>query len=168
MLYGFDPLWLMFAIPGLLLGLYAQFKLSSAYKKYMRVGVESGQSGAAVAREILDRNGLTDVPVDTFPVNVTTQSLGGVKWNVTRQRSSSSAIGSGGDQSNRASAGTRFRLASDREIGILKQIANLGCRPEGVNLGRKARHGGLILGPKTDDQTPRRAQDASKFPGAVK
>lgn len=47
MMHGFDPLWLMFAIPGLLLGLYAQFKLSSTYKKYMQVGVASGLSGQA-------------------------------------------------------------------------------------------------------------------------
>ena len=29
-------------IPGLLLGMYAQYKLSSAYGKYMRVPAESG------------------------------------------------------------------------------------------------------------------------------
>lgn len=63
MMHGFDPLWLLFMIPGLLLGLYAQFKLSSTYGKYMQVGVASGLSGAEAAREILDRNGLPDVPV---------------------------------------------------------------------------------------------------------
>lgn len=66
-----DPLWLMFAIPGLLLGLYAQIRLSSAYKKYMQVGIESGQTGAQAAREILDRNGLTDVPVEEVPGHLT-------------------------------------------------------------------------------------------------
>ena len=71
MMYGMDPLWLMFAIPGLLLGIYAQIKLSSTYKKYMRVGIESGQSGAQAAREILDRNGLTDVPVEEVPGHLT-------------------------------------------------------------------------------------------------
>ena len=71
MMYGMDPLWLMFAIPGLLLGIYAQIRLSSAYKKYMRVGIESGQSGAEAAREILDRNGLTDVPVEEVPGHLT-------------------------------------------------------------------------------------------------
>ncbi len=58
-------------MPGLLLGLYAQFKLSSAYKKYLEVGVESGQSGAEAAREILDRNGLPDVPVEEVPGHLT-------------------------------------------------------------------------------------------------
>ena len=71
LMYGFDPVHLMFAIPGLLLGLYAQFKLSSAYKKYMQVGIESGQSGAQAARVILDRNGLTDVPVEEVPGHLT-------------------------------------------------------------------------------------------------
>ena len=71
MMYGFDPLYLMFALPGLLLGLYAQFRLSSAYKKYMQVGIESGQTGAQAAREILDRNGLTDVPVQEVPGHLT-------------------------------------------------------------------------------------------------
>jgi hypothetical protein len=67
----FDPLWLVFAIPGLLLGIYAQIKLSATYSKYMRVPVESGMSGAQAAREILDRAGLTDVPVQEVPGRLT-------------------------------------------------------------------------------------------------
>ncbi len=59
----FDPLWLMFAIPGMLLGIYAQIKLSSTYKKYVRVAVASGLTGAQAAREILDRAGLGALPV---------------------------------------------------------------------------------------------------------
>lgn len=71
MMFGFDPMWLWFAIPGLLLGIYAQIKLSFTYKKYMQVGVESGLSGAQAAREVLDRNGLTDVPVEEVPGHLT-------------------------------------------------------------------------------------------------
>ena len=67
----FDPHWLPFAIPGLLLGLYAQFKLSSAYGKYSRVGVASGVTGAEAAREILDRAGLNNVPVSEVPGHLT-------------------------------------------------------------------------------------------------
>jgi Zn-dependent membrane protease YugP len=59
----FDPLWLLFAIPGLLIGIYAQIKLSSAYGKFSRQGVESGLSGAEAAREILDQAGLNDVAI---------------------------------------------------------------------------------------------------------
>jgi Zn-dependent membrane protease YugP len=67
----FDPLWLVFAIPGLLLGIYAQIKLSATYGKYMKVGVQSGLSGAQAAREILDHAGLNDIPVEEIPGNLT-------------------------------------------------------------------------------------------------
>jgi len=67
----FDPLWLVFALPGLILGLYAQFKLSANYNKYMRVPVESGMSGAQAARRILDNAGLTDVGIQEVPGRLT-------------------------------------------------------------------------------------------------
>ena len=63
----FDPLYWYFAIPGLLLGIWAQIKLSSAYGKYSQVPVESGMTGAEAAREILDRAGLNNVPVGEVP-----------------------------------------------------------------------------------------------------
>lgn len=47
----------------MLVGLWAQFKLKSAYGKYSRVGLKSGVTGAEAAREILDRAGLSNVPV---------------------------------------------------------------------------------------------------------
>jgi len=53
--------WLM--IPGLLLGMYAQFKLMSTYGHYSRVSVSTGLSGAEAAREILDNAGLHNMPV---------------------------------------------------------------------------------------------------------
>ena len=59
----FDPLWFLFAIPGLLLGIYAQIKLSSACSRYSRVRAESGLSGAESARMILDQAGLDDIPI---------------------------------------------------------------------------------------------------------
>ena len=42
--------WLVFAIPGLLLGIWAQIKLHHAYGKYSQVDIESGQTGAEAAR----------------------------------------------------------------------------------------------------------------------
>lgn len=53
-----------FAIPGLLLGLYAQMKLSSTYGKYSRIGNARGMTGAEAAREILDSVGLHSMPVN--------------------------------------------------------------------------------------------------------
>ena len=55
-------LWVV--LPGLLLGLWAQTKLWSAYNKYRRIGLASNLSGAEAAREILDRAGLVNVPVE--------------------------------------------------------------------------------------------------------
>lgn len=66
----FDQWWWLM-IPGLLLGLYAQFKVSSAYNHYVRVPADSGWTGARTAREILDRAGLQNVPVGEVPGHLT-------------------------------------------------------------------------------------------------
>jgi len=51
-------------IPGIILTLWAQMKVSSAYKKYSRVRSRSGLTGAQVARGILDSNGLRAVGIE--------------------------------------------------------------------------------------------------------
>jgi Zn-dependent membrane protease YugP len=53
--------WLI--LPGIILGFYAQIKLSATYRKYSQVATEQGLSGAAAARQILDHAGLQDVAV---------------------------------------------------------------------------------------------------------
>ncbi|HVY72234.1 MAG TPA: zinc metallopeptidase [Verrucomicrobiae bacterium] len=53
-----------FFLPGLLLGLYAQFKLTANYNHYLQVPSESGLTGAQAAREMLDSAGLTEVPIN--------------------------------------------------------------------------------------------------------
>ena len=62
--FTFDPMSWIFMIPGLALGLYAQFKLSATYKRYSQVGSSRGISGAEAARAILDRAGLREVDVE--------------------------------------------------------------------------------------------------------
>jgi Zn-dependent membrane protease YugP len=72
MFWNFDPHYLLFVmLPCLVIGTWAQIKLSSAYGKYSRVPVESGLSGAEAAREILDRAGLNNVPVQEVPGHLT-------------------------------------------------------------------------------------------------
>jgi Zn-dependent membrane protease YugP len=66
-MFYFDPTYWLFLIPGLLMGIWAQIKLSHAYGKYSKVPVESGMTGAQAAREILDRAGLNNVPVEEVP-----------------------------------------------------------------------------------------------------
>ena len=61
MIWNID--YLLFMLPALLIGLWAQLKLTSAYGRYSRVGLNSGLTGAQAAREILDRAGLSNVPV---------------------------------------------------------------------------------------------------------
>lgn len=58
----FDQYW-WFIIPGLVLGLYAQFRLSAAYGHYSRVPTNSGLSGAEAAREVLNGSGLNNVEI---------------------------------------------------------------------------------------------------------
>jgi Zn-dependent membrane protease YugP len=66
-----NPVYWVFLIPGLLLGIWAQMKLSHAYGKYSQVPVDSGMTGAEAAREILDRAGLNNVPVEEVPGHLT-------------------------------------------------------------------------------------------------
>ncbi len=63
-MFYFDPMYFVFALPALLLGLWAQFRVQSAFKKYSRVRATSGMSGAEAARRILDSNGLYNVAVE--------------------------------------------------------------------------------------------------------
>lgn len=49
---------------GALIMIYAQMKVSSAYSKYEKIPNSRGITGAMVAREILDRNGLHDVVIN--------------------------------------------------------------------------------------------------------
>lgn len=65
--YGSYFTYLLFSLPALLLGLWAQAKVKSAFNKYAKVRNYTGLTGAQVARRILDTNGLRDVQVE--PVN---------------------------------------------------------------------------------------------------
>lgn len=51
-------------IPAMLLAFYAQFRVKNAYAGYSRVQTKKRLTGAQVARQILDANGLKDVPIE--------------------------------------------------------------------------------------------------------
>ncbi|MBI4790831.1 MAG: zinc metallopeptidase [Chloroflexi bacterium] len=63
-MFFFDPLYLLFSIPALLLGLWAQWQVQSAYNKFSRVRTATGVNGAQAARRILDMNGMRHVAVE--------------------------------------------------------------------------------------------------------
>lgn len=63
--------WLIFVLPALILAGWAQMKVTSTFSKYSRVPSGSGLTGAQVARQILDRNGLYDVRIEPVAGNLT-------------------------------------------------------------------------------------------------
>ena len=67
----FDPSWFLFAIPPLLLGLWAQSRMRSAYGKYSKVKSARNITGAQAARYLLDANGLQHVAVERIAGQLT-------------------------------------------------------------------------------------------------
>jgi Zn-dependent membrane protease YugP len=59
----FDPMYFLFIGPGLLLSLWASFRVKSAFNKYSKVRSMRGLTGAEAAQEMMDRAGITDVRV---------------------------------------------------------------------------------------------------------
>jgi Zn-dependent membrane protease YugP len=59
-----NPLFWVFALPGLLLGLFAQARVRSAFGKFSKVRTARNVSGADVARALLDEHGLHDVAIE--------------------------------------------------------------------------------------------------------
>jgi hypothetical protein len=62
-----DPIFWLLAAPGLLLGLYAQSRIKANYVKYSQVATRGGATGAQVARQLLDAQGLQSVKIDSTP-----------------------------------------------------------------------------------------------------
>lgn len=63
MFMHFDPSYFLFVGPALLLSLWASFKTKSAFKKYSKVRVATGLTGAQAAQRMLDAAGIHDVKV---------------------------------------------------------------------------------------------------------
>jgi Zn-dependent membrane protease YugP len=59
----FDPIYLIFIAPGLLLALWASFRVRHAFAKYSQVPAEMGYSGAEAAERLLSFSGIRDVRV---------------------------------------------------------------------------------------------------------
>ncbi|GAF92097.1 unnamed protein product, partial [marine sediment metagenome] len=62
-----NPRLLLFSLPGLLVALWAQAMVRSAFARYSKVPSRSGYTGAEAARAVLDANGLHDVGIETVP-----------------------------------------------------------------------------------------------------
>jgi uncharacterized protein len=57
-------LYFLFSLPALILGLWAQSKVKSAFNKYSRVRNMMGMTGAEVARRILNANQMSNVRIE--------------------------------------------------------------------------------------------------------
>ncbi len=62
---------MLILIPGILLSLWAQSKISSTYEQYSRVGNERNITGAQVARYILDNAGLQKISIQPIQGKLT-------------------------------------------------------------------------------------------------
>lgn len=60
----YDPLFLIFMIPTMILGFVVQRSVKSKFNKFAKVRTVRGLTGAQAAREILDSNGLYDVRIE--------------------------------------------------------------------------------------------------------
>ena len=60
----FDPVYLLFALPGLLLALWASGKTKLTFERYSREAARSGLTGAEAARRLLYASGITDVAIE--------------------------------------------------------------------------------------------------------
>ena len=61
----FDPMYFLFVIPPMLLGLYAQYKVKSSFNAMSKVPTR--MSGAEAARRMLDSSGLNSVGIELIP-----------------------------------------------------------------------------------------------------
>ena len=65
----FDPMWLVYVGPAILLGLSAQWRVHSAYAAAQQM--PAPLSGAAAARHVLDSAGLQNVAIEPIPGELT-------------------------------------------------------------------------------------------------
>jgi uncharacterized protein len=63
-MFFFDPLYFVFALPALLFGFWAQWRVQSAINRYGQVRNSSRFSGAEIAQRILASSGLHNVRVE--------------------------------------------------------------------------------------------------------
>lgn len=63
----FDPLYLVMVGPFFLFALIAAGMVKLTFARYSQMALRSGYTGGQFARELLDRQGLRDVPVEVVP-----------------------------------------------------------------------------------------------------
>ncbi len=67
----FDPYYLIFVVPALILSLYAQVKVNSTFSRYSKIPSRRGVTGAEAARYLLEANGISDVRIEPVAGSLT-------------------------------------------------------------------------------------------------
>lgn len=67
----FDPQYLVIMVVALVLGFVTQGYVNSAYRRWSKVPLATGRTGAQVARAMLDSEGLTSVGIEMVSGNLT-------------------------------------------------------------------------------------------------
>jgi len=70
-MFYWNPMYLLFALPGLLLAFWAQTKVKSAYSRFLRVPTHSGLTGLQAAQRLLESQGLGHLSVEGIPGQLT-------------------------------------------------------------------------------------------------
>ena len=63
-MFFFDSLYWLLTLPALAFSLYAQVKVKSTFKRYAKIGVRSGMTGAEAAAAVVRQSGLTGVTIE--------------------------------------------------------------------------------------------------------
>lgn len=66
-MFFFDPMYFVFALPALILAFYAQWRVKSAYNKWLRVRNMRGLTGLQAAKMLLNYNNLGHVSIEGTP-----------------------------------------------------------------------------------------------------
>ena len=152
--YGIDFSYLIFAIPALLLSLWASSAVKSRFAQFDRVRTKKGITGAEAARILLEANGITDVRIArisgdlTDNYNPTTKVLS--LSDATYASSSIAAVGVAAHETGHAiQHNVGYTPIAIR--GMLVPVANIGSRIgpllaiAGVGLGYSAQSGNPIF-----------------------
>lgn len=68
--YGFDWTYLLI-VPALILAVWAQFKVSSTFKKYSQIGASRGIDTVTLVKQILSNYGVNNVAIEMVPGHLT-------------------------------------------------------------------------------------------------
>jgi Zn-dependent membrane protease YugP len=71
MFWFFNPTYFIFALPALILAFYAQWRVQSAYNKWLKIRNARGLTGLDAAKMLLNANNLSHVSIEGIPGTLT-------------------------------------------------------------------------------------------------